>query len=76
MNTSLKKDLEIFITLQIILILSYYILSIRLLYYLLLENFLREIIIISSYKKIIILNIYLEKQRVREMNIKLKGFLN
>src|SRR5579871_5208302 len=42
----LKKDLEIFITLQIILMLSYYTLSIGLPYYLLLENFLGEIIII------------------------------
>ena len=49
-----KKDLEIFIASQIILMPNYYILFIRLHYCLLQESYLGNIIIVESYKKIMI----------------------
>src|SRR5579871_3494863 len=61
MGTFQKKALEKFIASQRILILIYYVLSMRLLYYLLLEFFLERIIIVENYKKIMILNIHLKK---------------
>src|SRR5579871_4986136 len=70
-----KKAFEKFITSQRILMLIYYILSMRLLYYFLLEFFLERIIIVRNYKKIIILNIHLEKLKNERRIIILREFL-
>src|SRR5271154_270562 len=70
-----RKDLEIFIALQRIWIVSYYVLFIRLLYYLLLGNYLGKIIIVGSYRKIMILNTDKKKLKNGGIKIRLRGFL-
>jgi hypothetical protein len=74
MAAFLRKDLETFIASQIILMESYYVLSIRLLYYYLLESFLEIMIIVGNYKKIMIQSICLRKLKNRERKIILIEF--